>query len=387
MNEQKARDQAYIKQSNIHSVLKMLRTAQPVSRKDIIGLTGMSPTSITRIVGALLDLSLVVEGESTEEAAGRGRKAIQLRTDPDGLYTLGFLVERTSITICVMNFDNQILHTTTKRFVESYRSPDEIARLAYEVYQDIPPAVISRPSLLRGIGVSLSGIVNNEEGIVELSIQMKWTNENVRAAFEHVFGLPVWVENDVKAALIGEKDRLNIHRRTDAAYVYLGQWGISTANTSDGELLRGERNAAGEIAHMVLTPSDLQCDCGQYGCLQLHLVESYLVKRAKKIDTSITSIDGILAAYYQRLAWAEVLMGDFKRHLLLVVALLDSFCNPAKIIISGPTIGKLSNFLQEINSPDHVILAEDYAGASVRGVSIIAMQQTLLRRLSENDSD
>ena len=86
-------DQAYIKQFNIQSVLAMLKQYQPVSRTDIARLTGMSPTSITRIITALLNQGIIYE-TSGEQRSGRGRKATNLRVNADGIYTVGIHLER-----------------------------------------------------------------------------------------------------------------------------------------------------------------------------------------------------------------------------------------------------------------------------------------------------
>ncbi len=385
MTEAKVRDQAYIKQSNIHSVLRLLREAQPVSRKELTRLTEMSPTSITRIAGALLDRGLVLETHE-KGLAGRGRRALPLTINPNGLYTLGFLVDRDRIRMCVYNFGGQVLHTAQCALPDERHPPEYIAESALALYHDTPRNTIRAPAHLRAVGVSVSGIVDHRTGVVEDSIQMRWRGIDLRGAFETAFGLPCRVENDAKAAIIGEKTRLGIDAETDTAYLYLAQSGIATAITSGGALVRGERNAAGEVAHISLSPSDILCECGQHGCLQLHLVEHYLVQRAQKIDPAVQSLEGILAAFRQQLAWAEVMVSDFRRHLTLVIALLDSFCNPAKIIICGSTLDQLVDLLDESALDAHVILANDFAGASVLGAAIIAMQHAVEERLAEEAS-
>ena len=97
------RDQSYIKQKNIESILRVLETCQPISRAEISRLTDMSPASITRIVNALLSLGLVSEG-SVALSAGRGRRAINLRIRPDGMHTLGVCMESGRVRLGVMDF-------------------------------------------------------------------------------------------------------------------------------------------------------------------------------------------------------------------------------------------------------------------------------------------
>lgn len=368
MPEQKVRDQAYIRQSNIHAVLSALREEQPISRRDIIRISGMSPTSITRIIGTLIDLSLVVEGETDAQSTGRGRKAIALRTNSDGLYTLGILLDRHMLTLCVLNFNSEVLYSAVGDMPDGH-APEDVARAAQAMFDRVPDGIIHDMTSLRGIGIGMSGTVNPGTGAC--------------SAFERVFGLPVWLENDVKAALIGEKERLAIPRRTDAAYLHLGRGGIGTSVTSGGELLRGECNAAGEVSHIALLPSELRCECGQRGCLQLHLAEDFLLRRAREAEPSIASLEALLAAQRQRLPWAEMLAADFKRHFRLMITLLDGFYNPAKIIVGGDTACGLRALLEDGGLPEHVVLADDFPGASVRGVAILAMRQALLRRLAE----
>lgn len=44
--------------------------------------------------------------------------------------------------------------------------------------------------------------------------------------------------------------------------------GIGGGIVLDGKLYSGEYGFAAEIAHLIVEPDGLECDCGQYGCLE-----------------------------------------------------------------------------------------------------------------------
>ena len=80
-------------------------------------------------------------------------------------------------------------------------------------------------------------------------------------------GVPVRVENDVKAAALGA---YALARRPIAA-----RWrtstsapGIAAGIVTDGELWRGARGTAGEVGHISIDPNGPLCRCGQRGCIE-----------------------------------------------------------------------------------------------------------------------
>ena len=98
MKQLRTLDQAYIKRHNIERMITMLERCQPVSRTELARLTEMSSASVTRFVTALNALGLVKE-VSVMDSAGRGRKAVNLCTAPDGMFSLGCHVDPRSLRI------------------------------------------------------------------------------------------------------------------------------------------------------------------------------------------------------------------------------------------------------------------------------------------------
>lgn len=84
-------DQLLMKRQNKNLVLDILKTKSPISRIDIAKMTGMSPTSITRIVTELQLQGYLRETEAV--ASGVGRKATLLEVRGDVLYTVGIEID------------------------------------------------------------------------------------------------------------------------------------------------------------------------------------------------------------------------------------------------------------------------------------------------------
>ncbi|HIV29158.1 MAG TPA: ROK family transcriptional regulator, partial [Candidatus Ornithocaccomicrobium faecavium] len=288
------RDQSYIKQKNIESILGVLEACQPISRAEISRLTDMSPASITRIVNALLSLGLVSEG-SVALSAGRGRRAINLRIRPDGMHTLGVCMESGRVRLGVMDFAGNLAACQETRLPAPPASPEEAANVARTLFASLGPA--SQWPSLAAVGVSVPGMVDNESGHVSRSDELGWTDVSLTQPFAQAFGLPAWAENDVKACLVGERAVRGIPEEEDVAYLLVGT-GLGLAISAGGRILRGAGNAAGEIHGLPFGD----------GTLSDYLVERNLLRRARETAPAVRSLEDIVHACEQGADWAVTLM-------------------------------------------------------------------------------
>lgn len=82
------------------------------------------------------------------------------------------------------------------------------------------------------------------------------------------FGLPAVIENDARAALVGETANGSAAGARDAVLMALGT-GIGTAALIDGTLLRGARDHAGVLGgHLTVDLDAAPCNCGNIGCAE-----------------------------------------------------------------------------------------------------------------------
>lgn len=126
-------------------------------------------------------------------------------------------------------------------------------------------------SAVRSVGIGIPGQIEPGTGRVVHAVNLGVDELDLVAATEPSLGVPVGVENDVKAAALGA---FALHGGFGSepgsgsmAYLNLGT-GIAAGIVSEGRLWRGARGAAGEVGHISVDPNGPLCRCGQRGCIE-----------------------------------------------------------------------------------------------------------------------
>jgi glucokinase len=130
---------------------------------------------------------------------------------------------------------------------------------------DAAGATVGRVS---AVGVGVPGRVDPVAGVVSLAVNLGWQRLPLREELERRLGLPVAVENDVRAAAAGIRERRLLGDVEEFVYLSVGT-GISAGVVLDGEVHRGTRGLAGEVGHIVVDADGPVCSCGLRGCLEM----------------------------------------------------------------------------------------------------------------------
>jgi glucokinase len=120
---------------------------------------------------------------------------------------------------------------------------------------------------LGAIGVGVPGRVDPTTGTVSLAVNLGWHDLPLGPRLARRYGIPVRIENDVRAAAAGLHERRVLGDGADLAYLSIGT-GISAGVVLGGRLHRGVRGMAGEIGHVVLVQDGPPCPCGLRGCFE-----------------------------------------------------------------------------------------------------------------------
>jgi glucokinase len=143
------------------------------------------------------------------------------------------------------------------------RAPDTIGSL---VEAALGEASISTRDVA-ALGIGVPGRVNRERGHVTLAMNLDWHDLPLGPRLADRLGIPVVLENDVRAAALG------LHRRglfgpvESLALLAVGT-GIAAGVVLGGALHRGANGLAGEIGHVILEPDGARCACGNRGCFE-----------------------------------------------------------------------------------------------------------------------
>lgn len=134
---------------------------------------------------------------------------------------------------------------------------------------------------IRAMGVGVPGAFDAENGtVLGIPALPGWTGFPLAETLRDRLGLDCRLENDAKAAAIGEWDAGAAKGFRNFVYVTVST-GIGACAVVDGRLLRGAGGLAGEIGHTRIAETSERCACGLYGCWQALAAGPALARRAE----------------------------------------------------------------------------------------------------------
>jgi glucokinase len=139
-----------------------------------------------------------------------------------------------------------------------------------EMATEVRRLLARRDYRVTGMGFAFPGIVDFYRGAI-LSRYVKYPgaeNTDLRAWANRHFGVPAVVENDARAAMIGEWKHGAGVGSTDLVLVTLGT-GVGTGVLVNGAPLRGKNFLGGNLGgHMTINVDGAICNCGNIGCVE-----------------------------------------------------------------------------------------------------------------------
>jgi len=198
------------------------------------------------------------------------------------------------------------------------------------------------------VGVAFGGPVDSARGVTLLSHRAAgFENFPLVNVIEDALGIPIVLENDARAAALGETMYGAGRGSQDVVYVHLGT-GVGSGIIADGRLLHGTSGTAGEIGHMVVTIGGPICSCGKPGHLEAYASGPAIVSRMRQRVASGTSeekrawADGAsltVRVIFERahdgdVAASEV-VSETVQVLGMAIANLITVLNPATVIVGG----------------------------------------------------
>jgi glucokinase len=207
----------------------------------------------------------------------------------------------------------------------------------------------SDPSRVAGIGIAAAGQIHPATHAVVYAPNLNWKDVPLRDEIESAFGLPTYVDNDVRAAAWGEY-RFGVGRGAKSLIAVFVGTGVGSGAVVNGMLLAGHDNAAGELGHTQVVMDGLPCLCGQSGCVEPYASGSGFVRRveaalAQHVETSLAADIGgdprrVTAALVERAAaagdaLARLLWTDAERYLGMALANYVTLLNPELLVLGG----------------------------------------------------
>lgn len=333
-------------------VLRSVYVHGTVTRAQISAETGLSPATVTTLVGELVDEGVLREAGQISSQGGRPTATFQ--ANPRRGTLLAVDVAETYVRVDL--FDTSLDRLDQER-VEIPQVAHSIESVAAHIGDCLGRLRGRHPELedsLLGAGISLPGQVDPVRGVDVFAPNWGWHEVPLMEALEAVVPVPVRIDNPLMALATGELWFGAGRRFRQFVAVNLGT-GVGAGIIVDGQLLRGRGNSAGEWGHTTLIWDGRECRCGRTGC-----IEAYVgVEGIRATLAEIAPDHDLLAVPHHR---------DFIERLMRAEAAGDDAAREALMRTGDYLAAGIGNLVNLLN-PEHVSVLgwiTRYAGSELQ---------------------
>lgn len=327
-----------VKRRNRSNTLRCILTCDRISQMELSQRLGLSWPTVLQNVKELTELGLIREAGSYESTGGRKAKAYA--PVRDAKLALGLDITRNHVSVVLVDLSGQVVRSLRKTC--PFSLDDGYARGLGELAARFIADNEARDRLL-GVGISLPGIVDEEQGVLTDS-HILGLRDVPMEFFSRYIPDPCRFVNDANAAGLAE-----VYGSQDAGdFVYLSlSNSVGGAILNGGALRTGDHLRAGEFGHTTLVPGGKRCYCGKEGCLDAYCSAHVLAGHT----------DGKLADFFDQLRAGDTRLEQVWQEYLqnLSVAVNNLHMSFDCDVIVGGYVGA---FLEEFSGPLRPLLEE-----------------------------
>jgi glucokinase len=341
-------DVATLSQLNEFLVLDAVRSHGETTRTAIARSLGLSPASVSRIVKRLLDAGLVTEAPEHSAAPGRNPGVIRLNERAGGVIAID--LGGTKCHAALADLTGEVL-------AEDFRATHDLATPVATLVASIEAmrAVAAAERLpVRAVVVGIPAVIDPESGLAVEGPNVGWSGFDLHSELEPHVGEPLLIENDVNLAALGVAWRGEGRSVDSFVTVSIGT-GIGAAIVAGGELLRGRRNAAGELGSIVTRREHLHAPAGSPAGFESVASGPAVAARARELlgagdavsslDPAAVTAELVFAAAAAGDALARGVIGELLEDLAIALISVTGVIDPDRIVLEGSVGRSLEPYL------------------------------------------
>lgn len=270
-----------LKSNNVYAILSLLYKNGPMPRKDIAEAIRLTPATVTMLTNELMQYGLLVEGGEVTDSSRAGRRKILIDINYHFGCIAGIYIEHNSAVVSLTYINGSLI---AKRDLVIYdgADPEKFAdRVSDAVGEMMSEAGILRAKLLCA-GISVVGYVDSLHGISENSFGLFSDNVDMRGIFAKRLGVPVTVDNNVRALAVAEIDYNRSGQKINGLFIKHSP-GLGGAVIINNHVYCGAHYRSGELGHFTVDPGGKKCACGKRGCVSTIVSRSALIGKATDI--------------------------------------------------------------------------------------------------------
>jgi N-acetylglucosamine repressor len=334
---------AQTRQHNHRLVLRTLYDFGPISRAEVARSTGLTRTTVSDLVGDLLDDGIVEEVGRGPSSGGKA--PILLSIIDDARQVIGLDLGENTFAGALVNLRGDV-----RRVVEqpiAGRNADDALATVFRLVDELLADASATPL---GIGVGTPGLVDTRTGTILWAVNLDWQNLPLGGLLMERYGLPVNVANDSQAAALAEYTfGADARQRTNLVTIKVGR-GIGAGLVLNGSLFQGDGFGAGEIGHVAVVDDGAACRCGRFGCLETVASSRAIAERARSLARELgtplaaaprsisdeAAFDAVVDAFLAGDAAARTAALEAARFIGGSIAGLIGALNIGRVVIDGP---------------------------------------------------
>ncbi|MGW7267359.1 ROK family protein [Streptomyces sp. NPDC054842] len=319
----------------------------PLTRSDIAARTRLSAAAVTKAVRPLIEAGYLREdtGEDARQVS-LGRPANPVRVDGGRALFIG--VKMTGDELIAVLTDLCCRIRVARHVPLTSHHPQAVLDSTAALVQELLTEADGFGVRVQGLGIAVSGDVDRADGVVRYSPFLEWRDVPLAELAGAATGLPVTVDNDVRALTVAEQWFGAGVGLPDFALVTVGA-GIGCGLVVHGRVVSGAHGVAGEIGHVSIDPAGPLCHCGNRGCVEAIASDSAIVAgvreatgvhvadAAEALDLAHDGDPGARQVYAR--AGAAIGRG---------IATVANLLGPERVIISGEGLAAYDLFAEQI---------------------------------------
>jgi len=257
------------------AVFRRILTHGPLGRIDVSRATGLSQAAVTKAVTPLMESGFVVEAEPDRSSPIVGRPVNPLIVAHNRAHIIGIKITANRTYGVLTDLGANVIGRTD---IE-HGSAD--VQVVVDTVADIVSILSAESGITAdGLGVAVSGDINRAQGVIRESPLLGWTSVPLGEILQDRVGIPVVVENDVRALTVTELF-FGAGRDSESFAVITIGTGVGCGIFANGRIVEGAHGVSGEIGHLPLARESAVCSCGRTGCVEAVASTGSILKRVR----------------------------------------------------------------------------------------------------------
>ncbi|WP_018569532.1 ROK family protein [Streptomyces sp. PsTaAH-124] len=327
-------------------IFTTLLSQGPLTRAEAGRRAGLSAAAVTKAVRPLIEAGYLVEDADEEARPALGRPANLVRVDGGRALFIGVKVTGDEIIGVLTDLCCRVL--LARRLPLADRAPKAVLAAAAALVGELLTEADGFGVRVMGLGIAVSGDVDRAEGVVRYSPFLDWREVPLAELAGMTTGLPVTVDNDVRALTVAEQWFGAGVGLSDFAVVTVGA-GIGCGLVVHGRVVAGAHGVAGEIGHVTVDPAGPLCRCGNRGCVEAIAGDDAIVRRIRETTGAEVADAAAAAALAHRGdAGARDAYARAGAAIGRGIATVANLLGPERVIISGEGLAAYDLFAEQI---------------------------------------